>query len=517
MIFFVVYMAYENALSRGNFLASSNNSALGLMLSTGDIFQIKNLSKSFLNEATTSVFLSNASGEKVCNTGSDVSGFTPFYGPLYIAENGVFLLTSNKVNYNGLKVGEIWVFNRLLFGQWLSTIIIMLLINIFGFLVQGRILRKFLVFMGAQFKEIESIFKNTNDSEELENLCEKRVSTQIAEVESLANTVRKLVDNLHRSANIEKDAAIGRISAHLTHDMRAPIGTFERLLYIKDEDFPTMKHAIRESVSRLYTMVEALRHGELESLVSRAWTTLDFEFGYQSLLGQAEKRCIKFTVPQEKVENIYADSLKLERAWINLASNALEFAKSSVRVEVELKGPDVILRVLDDGPGVPDEFIPKLFQRGATLGKQDGTGLGLAYVKQIVQGHGGDVSYRREDSWTIFECHLPYACSESEVYPMNQTQVLEIVQQPLVTVKVAICLQPRELSLRILDELRSSNSEKFFFSEERVGAAIVVSNVEDIMMEVLESDDQEYFSMAQCKEDLNLILYMLKRKFEISQ
>jgi hypothetical protein len=75
--------------------------------------------------------------------------------------------------------------------------------------------------------------------------------------------------SLLRSMKVEKEAAIGRISAQLTHDMRAPIGTFERLLLTSDEDIPKMKPAIRESVNRLYTMVEALLRLDPNDLNSR--------------------------------------------------------------------------------------------------------------------------------------------------------------------------------------------------------------------------------------------------------
>ncbi|MFN7640547.1 MAG: sensor histidine kinase, partial [bacterium] len=129
----------------------------------------------------------------------------------------------------------------------------------------------------------------------------------------------------------------------------------------------------------------------VEDIVRRSWVDLDFTFGYESLLGKANPLRITLTITEVKYNCVYVDKSKIERAWINLASNALEFANTSVDVKAERLSDDLIIRVVDDGIGVPADFIPRLFQRGASHGKSDGTGLGLAYVKQVMMGPGGDV------------------------------------------------------------------------------------------------------------------------------
>jgi hypothetical protein len=177
--------------------------------------------------------------------------------------------------------------------------------------------------------------------------------------------------------------------------------------------------------------LQALRRGEAENIVLKAWTSLDFSYGYESLLGKANRRNIHLEVPLQPFERIYIDHHRFERAWINLTSNALEFANTWVRVQAEKKFDDLIVRVVDDGPGVPTDFIPRLFQRGASHGKMDGTGLGLEYVKQIIRGHGGDVRYYREDNQTVFECFIPNTFESNPMAAKVQSTVKPESKEPL--------------------------------------------------------------------------------------
>jgi two-component system sensor histidine kinase ChvG len=86
---------------------------------------------------------------------------------------------------------------------------------------------------------------------------------------------------------------------------------------------------------------------------------------------------------------------QLETAVRNLIDNAASFAGSAghVRVAVEAERDDAMVRVSDDGPGIPAEELPKVFDRFyTTRGEGPGTGLGLALTKAIIEGHGGRVS-----------------------------------------------------------------------------------------------------------------------------
>ncbi len=95
------------------------------------------------------------------------------------------------------------------------------------------------------------------------------------------------------------------------------------------------------------------------------------------------------------------DAARLERAVQNLVSNAIKFSPDGGEVAVVLareatpEGDVAVLTVRDQGLGIPADDLPRLFTRfyraGNVVGKVAGTGLGLAAVRQVVEGHGGSV------------------------------------------------------------------------------------------------------------------------------
>ena len=66
-----------------------------------------------------------------------------------------------------------------------------------------------------------------------------------------------------------------------------------------------------------------------------------------------------------------------------------------------------MLRFRDDGPGIPQELQPRIFESFLSHGKEEGTGLGLAIVRQVVTGHEGELTLRSEPGRTEFVITLP--------------------------------------------------------------------------------------------------------------
>jgi two-component system phosphate regulon sensor histidine kinase PhoR len=104
---------------------------------------------------------------------------------------------------------------------------------------------------------------------------------------------------------------------------------------------------------------------------------------------------LKEEYPQE-ILVIQADPLLFRRVLENLLGNAIKYspAKTTVTLEVRDQGTDVLFAVRDQGPGIPPEDVPHLFEiyyRGAGAGQERGFGLGLATVKRIIEAHGGRI------------------------------------------------------------------------------------------------------------------------------
>jgi len=102
---------------------------------------------------------------------------------------------------------------------------------------------------------------------------------------------------------------------------------------------------------------------------------------------------------------------QLELALRNLLVNAASFAGDGgeVTVRTRIDGADAVLDVIDSGPGIPADALPRVFERFfTTRGDSKGTGLGLALVRAVVEAHGGSVSAQStEGQGAVFTMRLP--------------------------------------------------------------------------------------------------------------
>ena len=112
---------------------------------------------------------------------------------------------------------------------------------------------------------------------------------------------------------------------------------------------------------------------------------------------------------------VRADSERLQQVLWNLLANAVKFTPSGGKVDVYLEqhGALAEIRIEDTGPGVPAEFLPRIFERfsqadGSSTRKHGGLGLGLAIVRHLVELHGGTASAtNREEGGAVLTVRLP--------------------------------------------------------------------------------------------------------------
>jgi signal transduction histidine kinase len=122
----------------------------------------------------------------------------------------------------------------------------------------------------------------------------------------------------------------------------------------------------------------------LQAMVGGAWAELGGD--------------VRFTVEPPNLE-LLADPGQLEQALVNLANNALAAAADQPRPQLELsarlvRGAQLRIEVADNGPGVPDELVRQIFTPFFTT-RANGSGIGLAMVRQLVHRNGGRVRYAR--------------------------------------------------------------------------------------------------------------------------
>ena len=114
-------------------------------------------------------------------------------------------------------------------------------------------------------------------------------------------------------------------------------------------------------------------------------------------------------------ESIHADPAKLHDALRNLVANAITYAPENTTIRIETTRIDAraTIAVSDEGPGIPEEDLPRVFERFYRVDKArtrdpGGTGLGLAIVKHLVGLHGGEVTAEnRPEGGARFTLTLP--------------------------------------------------------------------------------------------------------------
>ncbi|MES2722585.1 MAG: ATP-binding protein, partial [Pseudomonadota bacterium] len=117
-------------------------------------------------------------------------------------------------------------------------------------------------------------------------------------------------------------------------------------------------------------------------------------------------------------DQVIADPDQLHRILVNLLRNARQAlehqegraAPGRIEVSLEAVGGSSLIRISDNGPGVPERLRERLFQPFAGSGRPDSTGLGLAIARELAQGHGGDLTLSVTGAeGTVFELRLPGA------------------------------------------------------------------------------------------------------------
>jgi two-component system phosphate regulon sensor histidine kinase PhoR len=129
----------------------------------------------------------------------------------------------------------------------------------------------------------------------------------------------------------------------------------------------------------------------------------------------ATSRNIKLTIRGDEHVSAHISPTLVGQAVVNLLDNAVKYCGegSSVTIKAEREDRTVVISVSDDGPGIPADHLPRLFERFYRVDRGrsrelGGTGLGLAIVKHVAQAHGGSVTVQSvPGEGSTFRIHLP--------------------------------------------------------------------------------------------------------------
>ena len=231
------------------------------------------------------------------------------------------------------------------------------------------------------------------------------------------------IDDL--SERVRLDAVRTDFVSNISHELKTPVGALALLAEtLQDSDDLELTRRLA---------------GKLVDEAHRAAGTIDdlLELSRIELGGQGERERVSVTavlndavarhrltaenfgvaleVGEANGRTVLGNRLQLVSAVSNLIDNAVKYSNRGgvVRIDAEVDGGDLLIRVADQGVGIPARDIDRIFERFYRVDRArsrdtGGTGLGLAIVRHIATNHGGDVSVRsREGEGSTFTLRIP--------------------------------------------------------------------------------------------------------------
>lgn len=245
-------------------------------------------------------------------------------------------------------------------------------------------------------------------------------------------TLRRQQQKLHEQYDELKKLEIMRetLASMIVHDLnntlQAVLGYAEMLSDPGDEtNKEDVQHYAESIICSARTTVEMIRAildvSKMEAnemqinkttfCVAELLSTVKKEFGFH--LAQRDLT-LDVEVPAE-LPPLHADQELFRRILVNIIANAVRFSPKSgtISVSVESKSQSLRFTVTDQGPGIPDEYKERIFEKFGQVesrktGRKYSTGLGLTFCRMAVEAHGGEIGIEdHEDQGSLFWFELP--------------------------------------------------------------------------------------------------------------
>ena len=236
-----------------------------------------------------------------------------------------------------------------------------------------------------------------------------RGSGEMKQLARAFNSMSEKLETLDQSRN--------QFVSNASHELKTPLATMkimiESLIYQPDMDKNLRTEFMTDInneidrlsaiVSDLLTLVQMDSQNVKLTRENLSIAQLIKENAHR-LTPIANQKGQKIVLQLQDSCDIYADKSKLNQVIYNLMENAVKYTQASgvIRVSLQRQGRNAIFKVSDNGPGIPKENLPHIFDRFYRVDKarsreKGGTGLGLSIVHQLVLLHGGSINVESEE------------------------------------------------------------------------------------------------------------------------
>lgn len=210
-----------------------------------------------------------------------------------------------------------------------------------------------------------------------------------------------------KEAKEERLAMVGQMVSGIIHDLKNPISSiigFVELISLDkttDENRKKFCKIILREIESLTNMTREILNfakGETNLLLRRYYLSVLINEVLDLMRPDFESRNIQLKADLKYRAYVYVDESKMKRVFYNIIRNAIEAMPQGgiFSVGSYLTDSHVVVELSDTGCGIPEEIRDRLFDSFVTQGKEQGTGLGLAMVKKIIDEHKGEIEVESE-------------------------------------------------------------------------------------------------------------------------
>lgn len=237
-------------------------------------------------------------------------------------------------------------------------------------------------------------------------------------IHHLNSTTQHYMNEVMRT---EKLTLVGTMVSSLLHDFKNPFSIISlgaNIIHKRYADDPKTAKICENMESQIRRMVNmandlaAFSRGEHE--IEITYVSFDSLFNNFRELNSPffKEDCVQLELSGNGA-SIHGDSSRLLRVLQNLVGNAIDALRNAemqdglIQVVATDNGDSVTLTVADNGPGIPANIRENFFEPFVTEGKSEGTGLGSAIVKTIIEAHHGSIDFETSAKGTTFTIQLP--------------------------------------------------------------------------------------------------------------
>jgi signal transduction histidine kinase len=239
--------------------------------------------------------------------------------------------------------------------------------------------------------------------EQLLRIAPGRLSTNLTHgiVGRLRNANEQFIDELTRSERLNM---IGSMATAIAHDFKNPMSAILMAAELvgetaENDDQRESASVIRQAVGQMVAMTDELLDYArgMPDLRRRRFPAGDLVRQLDDqLLHRLERDGFGIERRVAVAGDLYVDPVRFGRVLVNVLKNAAEAMpdRGTITLAVEPRGAEVCFSVADTGIGIPPEVLPTVFEPFVTHGKSNGTGLGMAIARSVVEAHGGRIHVR---------------------------------------------------------------------------------------------------------------------------